>query len=412
MAILHPTHTYSALLPKYVSQFRCIGSECEDNCCTGWRVTIDKKTFNAYRQATHPLLIQRFSRKIKRQRSRADDSNYAKIELDSDSGVCPFMENRLCAIQREIGEDKLSNTCFSYPRSTRNFWNQYEQALTLSCPEAARKALLEEDAFDFVQSTITIRPETVRVIKPKYGLTLELMNDVRIFCMQLMRTDGLELWQRLAVLGVFCERLSLVLAGGDNTKVVQLLDDFVKIVQNGQVLGALHDMQPNYPAQAQVFAILLQGKRSRFVSVVQEEVQKAVASGLGADSGAGQVAIENLIRNYSGGVQRLPLALDATPFLLENYLLNEMFRELFPFEGGGVYEHYLRLISRFGLLRLMLAAQCTSGAELPSAARLLQTVQVFCRHYQHDSNFASQVNTALTNTGWSRLEKVSSFLRS
>ena len=26
------------LIPEYVKKFKCIGSECEDTCCKGWRI--------------------------------------------------------------------------------------------------------------------------------------------------------------------------------------------------------------------------------------------------------------------------------------------------------------------------------------------------------------------------------------
>ena len=29
--------------PKYVEKFKCIGGECEDNCCMGWDIDVDKK---------------------------------------------------------------------------------------------------------------------------------------------------------------------------------------------------------------------------------------------------------------------------------------------------------------------------------------------------------------------------------
>lgn len=412
MSVLHKTRTFPALLPRYVTRFSCLGPDCEDTCCTGWRVTVDKKTFNAYKQINDQRLGPRFSQDIKRQRSQASDSNYARIELKPDSKECPFIEARLCAVQRELGESYLSNTCFTYPRSSRNFGGQHEQALTLSCPEAARQALLAADAFDFVEGTITVRPDTVSMITSTQGMPLDLMNEVRVFCLQLMRTDGLELWQRLAVLGVFCESLTNTLAQGGHAAVPALLESFVAMVESGEVVSALSGMQSNHPVQAQVFAIFWQEKVARTASSVQNEVVDAIAKGLGADPETGRLSSEQLTERYSRGATLLPEALRATPYLLENYLLNEMFRELFPLEGSTPYQHYLKVVSRFGLLRLMLAAQCNTDGQLPDVAALVHTVQVFCRMIQHDTNFAVQVNSALQNSGWAKLEKVYGFLKS
>ena len=412
MRILHFTRTLPALLPRYVSRFSCIGPQCEDNCCTGWQVAIDKKTFNAYRQIKHPQLSALFANNVKRQRSEPSEANYARIEMTPGTRECPMMEERLCAVQKNMDESYLSDTCFSYPRSSRNFSGQYEQALTLSCPEAARQALLAPDAFDFVEGLITVRSNTVTEARPKHGVPLELMNEVRIFCLKLVRTEGMELWQKLAVLGVFCESLTATLAQGGNAAILPLLDSFVMMVEQGLVVDALAQMQPNHAAQARVFSVLWQRKTAANSSALQNQVFAAIAEGLGVHAESAPVTPEQLIERYSKGVTRLPEALEAAPHLLEHYILNEMFCDMFPFYGASPFDQYLQLVSLFGLLRLMLAAQCNTDGPLPDAEALVRTVHVYCRRFQHDANFAQQVNVALKNTGWATLEKVYGFLRS
>jgi len=37
------------LQPEYMKNFHCIGSDCEGNCCIGWRVDLDKKTYLKYK---------------------------------------------------------------------------------------------------------------------------------------------------------------------------------------------------------------------------------------------------------------------------------------------------------------------------------------------------------------------------
>jgi lysine-N-methylase len=412
MPILHRTRTLSALIPRYVSRFSCIGPQCEDNCCTGWKVDIDKKTYKAYRQSDHPALAERFARDMVRASAAPTGKlEYGSIALKPGTQECPMMEERLCAVQKHLDESHLSHTCFSYPRTTRTFAGQAEQALVLSCPEAARQALLAPDAFEFVESDITVRLDVVGRVVTKHGIDLEAMNDVRIFCLNLLRAPELALWQRLAVLGVFCERLSGALAGDAHATVGALLDEFVAVLEQGQLLVALADMQPNLPAQALVFSTLWGGKSFDTRSAVQNQVLGAIAAGLGADQ-SGQVSSDQLIERYTLGVQRLPEALQAAPQLLEHYLLNEMFSNVFPFECTDPYDSYLQLVSRFGLVRLMLAAQCAGDAPLPDAAALARTVQVFCRRFQHDSGFAGRVNQALHDSGWATLDKLYGFLRS
>ena len=41
-----------------MAQFKCIGGECEDTCCAGWSVSIDKKTYKKYTNLNTSELIE------------------------------------------------------------------------------------------------------------------------------------------------------------------------------------------------------------------------------------------------------------------------------------------------------------------------------------------------------------------
>lgn len=405
---MHETLTRPVLVPKYVTQFQCIGAACEDTCCAGWNVTLDKPVVQFYRRIKTGPLAGRLKDCIKRERSQPSDARYASIRLDASTGECPFLEDRWCAIQLHQGEIALSDTCSIYPRSTRLVAGQLEQGLALSCPEAARKALLSPDAFEFVLHELTVRKSAIDCSAAHSGFSAEQMSEIRIFCMQLMRTDGLALWQRLAVLGVFCERLEAWIAGSKETGLNELIDGFVCTVESGEVLTALAERQPNYDVQAQLFAIFLYRKdeisKSTMLSTVRQRVQQRVLDGLGGLENASDSQV--LVRNYCEGLELLQVCLtEKAPFLLEHYLLNEIFSGLFPFGSRSVYSHYLQLVSRFGVLRLMLAGRCHANPAL-SKEELVETVQVFCRSFQHDIFFAERVDGVLRNTGWSKMEKI------
>ena len=352
-----------------------------------------------------------FESSLKRTRSYASDANYARIELHAESRACPLMQDSLCSVQAKLNETYLSDTCFSYPRLTRQFAGGVEQSLTLSCPEAARQALLSADAFDFVENKIQVRENTAGKIKPVHGLPVEAMNEIRIFCFQLMRTGGMALWEKLAVLGVFCEALTGAIEAHNQQGIPALIEEFVGILDSGSVVEALRDLKPHHVNQALVFAALWEVRSVVPRSASQRAVIDMIAQGMQTTGASEQSKQEQIVDNYRRGIERLPAALHEVPYLLDHYVLNEMFTDLFPFGEATPYDHYLRLVSRFGMVRFMLAAQCNGSEQLPSPALLAQTVQVFCRRFQHDRLFATQTSEALVKSGWSRLEKIYSFLR-
>ena len=127
------------VVPNYFHQFSCIGSACQDTCCSGWTVDIDRATFHKYRQNKHPELVPLFKTALTRHvvgtTTRAN--NFGKLLMKS-NGDCQFLQSdRLCMIQRVMGPDALSHTCSSFPRNQNQFGAQRESSLTISCPQAA-----------------------------------------------------------------------------------------------------------------------------------------------------------------------------------------------------------------------------------------------------------------------------------
>lgn len=408
MAILHRTRNLSAIMPRYVERFRCVGPSCEDTCCNGWSVHVDKKTFKAYRASSDPVL-RPVGALLRRIDNPPNAGMYGVLPASAETGSCPAHKDGMCTIHASAGESYLSDTCQSYPRINRLVNNQFEHSMTLSCPEAARLALLAEDAFDLIEGTIGIRDGTMFGMPLRAGFTSEMLNEARVFCLNLMRTREVVLWQRLALLGAFSAALDECADGGEDG-VRGLIGDFVRAIEGGELTAILDHVQPGHEAQAMVFAMLWASKGFDEASPFHVQHMAAIAAGLGGDD-SGQVSGTALVRAYRRGLQRLEQALTAAPWLLENYVLNEMFSHQFPMTGTSAYDSYLQLVARFGLLRLLLAAQCNTEDTLPPLSTLVATVQLQCRRFQHNPLFAAQINDSLRTSGWGDLKKVNTLLR-
>lgn len=145
--------TRQTLYPNYLAEFQCIGANCEDTCCAGWTVLVDKKTYQKYMNVKEPHMKAKLKENVKRDRSRGSEAAYAKIKMD-EKGACTFLEeDQLCGIYKELGEDYLCNTCTVYPRNLQNVMGVVEKSLTPSCPEAARLMLLNRGVMQFTQET-------------------------------------------------------------------------------------------------------------------------------------------------------------------------------------------------------------------------------------------------------------------
>ncbi|WP_306396248.1 flagellin lysine-N-methylase [Telluria beijingensis] len=409
MPILHRTQSVSALMPRFVERFRCIGPSCEDTCCSGWTIFIDKKSYKAYRAEDNPAFEQLNANMLRRD-NPANTGEYAMIKTIGAQKQCPALQDSMCAVQAHLGESYLSHTCHTYPRTNRSLLGQVEQSITLSCPEAARLALLAEDAFDFVEAPVQLRLPMLSPVNQAFGIAPELMSEVRMFCMNLMRTRELPLWQRLALLGTFCETLTQLCSANEQANIPTMIDDFVRLIENGELMAVLEPIQPDHTSQAMVFATLWAEKGFEATSPFQQAMMRKIASRFGANA-HGEVSAEALVGAYRRGLARLDEALLPTPWLLENYVVNEIYSQFVPFNGKSPYDGYLQLISRFGLLRMLLAVQCNTEGDPPSSATLASTVNLHCRRFQHDPSYATRVREALYDSGWAEMSRLYKLLR-
>lgn len=125
-------------VPNYYHKFKCIADRCTHNCCIGWEIDIDDDTLMLYENLLTPL-----GEKI-RANITGDVPHFALKDGDR----CPFLlENGLCEIIAEYGEDAICDICYLHPRF-RNFYADFtETGLGLACEEAARIILTETDKF-------------------------------------------------------------------------------------------------------------------------------------------------------------------------------------------------------------------------------------------------------------------------
>lgn len=113
--------------PDYYETFSCLAGDCPDTCCAGWDIVIDGDSLAFYQAVPGPL-----GERIR-----------AAITVDGDGdrcfsvsgGHCPLLtEQRLCAIQLELGEEHVCAVCRAHPRFIEEYGPLREESLAASCP--------------------------------------------------------------------------------------------------------------------------------------------------------------------------------------------------------------------------------------------------------------------------------------
>ncbi len=135
--------------PSYYNSFRCVADKCTDNCCIGWEIDIDSDTADFYRSVGGDF--------GKRLRKNISEENSFILKGER----CPFLnEKNLCDIIINCGEEHLCQICRDHPRYFEWYGDIKEGGIGLSCEEAAR-LILTDDEHTFAESLIDEDEEPV-----------------------------------------------------------------------------------------------------------------------------------------------------------------------------------------------------------------------------------------------------------
>lgn len=155
------------IYPLYCNSFKCIAGACPDTCCAQWEIVIDEKYVNLY----------------KSHHSDAAKDAVSAMYTDSDgdtclrltNGRCPMLNGEnLCRLYIEMGEDALCDVCRIYPRFNKDAEQTNFCGISLSCPEAARLILGDENMGQL--------NETPQFENMKYGFVFKAYELFRKLC--------------------------------------------------------------------------------------------------------------------------------------------------------------------------------------------------------------------------------------
>jgi lysine-N-methylase len=426
---LNPTRLDPSKLirPQYSENFRCIGSDCEDTCCQGWGIPIDKSAYEKYRNLPASGLrnLIQISCLITPEGAVCRDGSgqavsraavFAKIRM-TESNQCPMLSgDGLYRIQSELGAGHLSQICATYPRIAHTIDGIEEKALALSCPEAARVVLLNPGLFS--RGHAVPRPAAGPVEQRHEGngggragsLQSWLRSwfwPIRESVLGVVRNRSYALWQRLFLLGILCRRLDSLAKGELDLVVPAFLTEFEASIASGSLRTAMEAME-TLPADLalQLDVVLrLAGMVLQYSSIHPRFAECIEAFKVGIGNGPG-ATLESLAAHYAQSHDQFYAPFFRQhPFILENYLINTIVRCRFPLREGAqpgaspsmAREHAL-LTAQFALMKGLLIGVAGCHREAFSTDHVVHTVQSASRHFEHHPDFLNQAYALLVES--------------
>lgn len=398
--------TATVLQPDVYGKFHCLADQCKVSCCIGWRVTIDRETYQKYKgiQPDQPLYGQ-IQSGIKKQRKNASKHLAAAMVLDKNSR-CPFLaESGLCHLQSEYGEGYLCDTCKYYPRITYWVDGVIHRGLDVSCEAAAQLLLLQPEGIGFEQ----VSERAPKLSEERYGLQLRTdlsfhqdsakryFIPLRTFSIDLLQNRSFPLSERMLILGMAMKDVQQCI---DEKRT----EDIPAVIQKygGGALPreALAAQLNRVPYRADIRAHACHGVVSAACLLttihkkqsLKDKLLTFVNTGLLTDiTDTRSVAPENFeqaIQAFEEKFQKIYLPFEESyGYIMENLMVNYVFNNYFPCEKDDhLYETYLNLLFTYLLNQVALVSYGITTGKLDAETALL-AIGFVSRNFHHSVFF-------------------------
>uniref|UniRef100_E6QMB1 Lysine-N-methylase n=1 Tax=mine drainage metagenome TaxID=410659 RepID=E6QMB1_9ZZZZ len=380
------TNAATSHATDYAQTFRCIGPDCEDSCCQGWQITLDQPALVQLQKLPDTALQAILNSQIIAHPTGSPETQVAHFQLSADR-ACPCLRSdHLCSIHAQYGEDFLPLGCRLFPRVRNRIDETLETSLSLSCPEAARLVLADPLLFQaFAQSpadlldAIRTAPSSTHTPQPTPAM---LFWPLRQLHLAILLDRSRPMAERLILLGELARSMDRDPNG------IRALRGFRRQLQN----SAAHPPATTAPTLLAFALTALDAALS--ANPENRRFHALVACFLSGMQYTPQSTEESLAARYQ--ILRddwLDPFLSRHPRLLENYLVNQVIRNLYPFASpsqspaeASFFQQFSALLLEWTLIRIVCAGISGRHRDQLTQQHLIDAIQSLSRAIFHDQN--------------------------
>lgn len=379
-------------VPSYFDTFRCIGGVCQDTCCAGWYIAIDEATYKKYKKVKDPVMKKRLDKELVAKKGPVSSEHVAKIKLKNNR--CAFLSSEgLCDLYTHLGEQYLSQTCQLYPRTFNQVNDTLECSLALSCPEVARRILLNPEGITFkeeeraekqvvISARLTVNPQ-----KPK-GYQDYLL-EIRQFLIERLqkREDPFQL--RFLKLEAYMRELDHLVRTGALKKIPSFIQERVFNERQNKTIVS----EASYDEGA--YALLLDALKSmrngkKWPSPSYEAFYEEMLQGLDKEGGFNKQRFEEGCQIYE------ETFLSSYSYILENYFVNYIYERAVPLDGETLLQSLAYLKAYKQLIELHLIGLVLHHESL-TKEKVVNFLQAFTKVFDHNELYRKQLIKAIEN---------------
>lgn len=365
------------------------------SCCRGWTINIDKKTHQKYVLSSHAGIAAIAKENLILQRK--GKSNYSRVRLN-EKGDCPFIdENKLCMVHRDLGEEALSHTCSTYPRSSTRYQDETRHTMTLSCPEVVRRVLFDPDAMLLQEQDGLVARYKTNLIGQRQSVS-QTQQVIHLFAWNLIQSPSRNIEENLMALAQFILCLQHVNFDLHNkfSEVENFYGALLNELQSGKSLidsGNLANSNAMKYLALSVMGTNVAKDSARDGFILEGHQQIAAYLNIaGSDDAAELEAKFDKINQ-----QWHKLCEDSClsePYVLRNYLLYKLYSSYFPGKNTAtVMRQFYRVVLDFFYVKFILSVKSMQG-EIDQQV-VMKTIASLSEKTMHNSTIDARMDFAI-----------------
>lgn len=368
-------------MPKYMEDFVCIGPECKDTCCAGWDINIDESTYNKYENSKGQLR-ELVKDKYIINKGKEDSFNYGMM-LIKNGNKCPFLNNNmLCDIHSNCGEVNLSITCKRYPRVFNIVDDIYEKSGLASCEEICIKAFLNKEKMEFVEAEEELDEDALEIRRiidtDAFEGTESLLQyfwDIRVISISIMQCRAFTIEERFNILRNFYEKIQELNYKGKFSELEEILEEYSNEDIDYEIQKGNPFKEDNEFYRIISDNLLFEKIRGRRLKLCIEEYRENVDKrGYILDSLEEYHEYSENLQDYS--------------YILENYIVNQMFKNLVPFDKGeNLLNSINELMNRYKIIKAYIIGISMNSKGRITEKEVIRVIQAVSKDMEHNVVF-------------------------
>ena len=392
--------------PRYFGKFSCIGGECPESCCTGWKIDWLSSEYDKLKNADMSDEL----RKLVERSFKEDEKGYSikmsrtiSFSADGEATVtkysgarCP-MQNRetgLCEIQKELGEEYLGLVCRYYPRRYFKHENVVFRSCSASCPAVLDLIFNDNRAMEreFVtaRDTAFLKSKTGVVASDKkedisLNPALKYRFEMFDFFWDILLNSKHSTEVSLIMGALAAQKLSDAAERGEHDRIPEIIKALTPQINNVQTARAIDEIKPNYNLKFKL-------------------ANNAIVKFFGDKTGHVDISVlhdgqQLIVENYLQGIEKFNKVFEGRDFVFRNIVINTFLDCKMPFvdRKKSIFENYSYLALCTAIFRTVAAAVGFSSEDIEAEFRY--SVSAISRIISHTASAASDIMDDIKATG-------------